>query len=272
MPKILTKEQIEFYHSQGYLSPIDGISRHEAQAMLKDLDDFEDSHGMSAGRLQIKGHLCFMRSFELTFNQIILDVVEDLIGPNILAFASRFWIKKARDGAYVSWHQDSAYFGLEPHQLVTVWLTITEASEEMGCMKIIPKSHLGPSKAHEETFHDKNLLARGQAIRGVDENDAVYMPLKQGQFSCHHERLLHASDPNKTDSERVGLGLFFIPTHVKSNIGRRSACLVRGVDDFGHWDKDPTPKSRIDTDMISHIENAGRRYVDQKYRQETERK
>ena len=95
-----------------------------------------------------------MRSFEFTFNQIILDVVEDLIGPNILAFASRFWIKKARDDAYVSWHQDSAYFGLEPHQLVTVWLAITEASEEMGCMKIIPESHLGPSKAHEETFHD----------------------------------------------------------------------------------------------------------------------
>ncbi|MEK9692876.1 MAG: phytanoyl-CoA dioxygenase family protein, partial [Rhodospirillaceae bacterium] len=144
--------------------------------------------------------------------------------------------------------------------------------KEMGCMKVIPKSHLGLSKAHEETFHDKNLLARGQAIRGVDENDAVYMPLKQGQFSCHHELLLHASDPNKTDSQRVGLGLFFIPTHVKSNIGRRSASLVRGVDDFGHWDKDPTPKSRIDTDMITHIENAGRRYVDQKYRQETETK
>ena len=80
MPKSSLKEQIEFYHSQGYLSPIDGISREEAQAMLRDLDDFEGSHGMSAGRLQIKGHLCFMRSFELTFNQIILDVVEDQSG------------------------------------------------------------------------------------------------------------------------------------------------------------------------------------------------
>ena len=68
-------------------------------------------------------------------------MVEDLIGPNILAFASRFWIKGGQDGTYVSWHQDSAYFGLDPHELVTVWLALTDATPEMGCMKVIPGSH-----------------------------------------------------------------------------------------------------------------------------------
>lgn len=270
MPKVLTQEQIDFYREQGYLAPMDGIDPADARAMLDDLDAFKAANDMSAGRLQIKGHLCFRRSYDFTFNERILDVVEDLIGPNILAFASRFWIKGGRDGSHVTWHQDSAYFGLDPHELVTVWLAITDSTPEMGCMKVIPGSHRGQTYEHEETFAEDNLLARGQKIHGINDSEAVYLPLKQGQFSCHHERILHASDPNDTEIERVGLAVFFIPTHVKSTIGRRTACLVRGVDDYGYWDDDPVPQGRLDPDIISHIRAAGERYVDPQYRQEAE--
>ena len=137
-------------------------------------------------------------------------------------------------------------------------------------MKVIPGSHRGKSYTHEETFAENNLLARGQVIHGVSNDDAVYLPLKQGQFSCHHERILHASDPNETEVDRIGLAVFFIPTHVKSTIGRRSAYLVRGVDHFGHWDKDPVPQSRVDTGVIEHVRAAGERYIDPKYRQEAD--
>jgi non-heme Fe2+,alpha-ketoglutarate-dependent halogenase len=270
MPKVLTEEQIESYRENGFLAPMEGIDPSEAAAMLEDLDAFEAANGISAGQLQIKGHLCFRRSYDFTFNERILDVVEDLIGPNILAFASRFWIKGAQDGSFVSWHQDSAYFGLDPHELVTVWLAITDSTPDMGCMKVIPGSHRGAAYEHEETFAEDNLLARGQVIRGIDDSNAMYLPLKQGQFSCHHERILHASDPNDTDTTRIGLALFFIPTHVKSTIGRRTACLVRGVDDCGYWDDDPVPQDRFDDDIIAHIRAAGERYVDPKYRQEAE--
>lgn len=270
MPKVLSEEQIKHYRENGYLGQMDGIAPTEARAMLADLTAFTETHGISAGQLQMKGHLCFRRSYELTFNDRILDVVEDLIGPNLMAFASRFWIKGARDKSFVSWHQDSAYFGLEPHELVTVWLAITDATPEMGCMKVIPGSHRGKSYTHEETFAENNLLARGQVIHGVRNDDAVYLPLKQGQFSCHHERILHASDPNETEVDRIGLAVFFIPTHVKSTIGRRTAYLVRGVDDFGHWDKDPVPQSRLDTGVIEHVRAAGERYIDPKYRQEAD--
>ena len=142
----------------------------------------------------------------------------------------------------------------------------------MGCMKVIPGSHRGETYSHEETFHEKNLLARGQVIHGIDDTNAAYMPLKRGQFSCHHERILHASDPNGTPNDRIGLGLFFIPTHVKSTIGRRTACLVRGVDDYGYWDEDPAPKGRFDSDIIAHIRQASERYVDPQYVQEAEEK
>lgn len=270
MPKVLTQEQIDFYRDKGYLAPLEGIGSDDAAAMLEDLKAFEEAHDLSAGRLNIKGHLCFRRSYDFTFNDRILDVVEDLIGPNILAFASRFWIKGGQDGTYVSWHQDSAYFGLDPHELVTVWLALTDATPEMGCMKVIPGSHRGKAYSHEETFHEKNLLARGQVIHDVDGTDFDYMPLKQGQFSCHHERIVHGSDANDTPADRIGLGLFFIPTHVKSTIGRRTACLVRGVDEYGYWDEDPVPKDRFDSEIIAHIRAASDRYVDPQYVQEAE--
>ena len=270
MPKALTQEQIDCYREDGYLAPMDGIDAAAANAMVDDLAAFEEAHGLSAGRLNIKGHLCFRRSYDFTFEDRILDVVEDLIGPDILAFASRFWIKGAQDGTYVSWHQDSAYFGLDPHELVTVWLALTDATPDMGCMKVIPGSHRGETYSHEETFHEKNLLARGQVIHGIDDTNAAYMPLKRGQFSCHHERILHASDPNGTPNDLIVLGLFFIPTHVKSTIGRRTACLVRGVDDYGYWDDDPAPKGRFDSDIIAHIRQASERYVDPQYVQEAE--
>lgn len=268
MPKILSQKQVEFYREKGFLAPLAGIDPADAAAMCEDLSVFEKEQGMSAGDINMKGHLCFRQAYNLTFNERVLDVVEDLIGPNILVFASRFWIKKGNDGNYVTWHQDSAYFGLEPNDLVTVWLALTEASPEMGCMKVIPKSHLGKTHAHEETFHKKNLLARGQAIPNIDDRAFEYMALKTGQFSCHHERIVHGSDANQSNNSRIGLGIFYIPTHVKSTIGRRTAYLVRGVDGYGNWDPDPVPKGRFDQEILDYTKEASLRYVDPQYVQE----
>ena len=270
MPKVLTEDRIAFYHDNGYLAPFDGVDPADASAMCEDLHAFERDEGMRASEIIVKGHLCFRRSYEFSCHPGILDVVEDLIGPNIYALSSRFWMKPGRDGSYVSWHQDSAYFGLDPHELVTVWLALTDATPEMGCMKVIPGSHRGKAYSHEETFHEKNLLARGQVIHDVDGMDFDYMPLKQGQFSCHHERIVHGSDANDTPVDRIGLGLFFIPTHVKSTIGRRTACLVRGFDEYGYWDEDPVPNDRFDSEIIAHIRAASDRYVDPQYMQEAE--
>ena len=136
--------------------------------MCGELDRFENEQDVSAGKLQMKGHLCFRWSYDLSFEGAILDVVEDLIGPDILCFASRFWMKGPGDGAYVPWHQDSAYFGLDPHDLVAVWVALTDSSPANGCVRVIPGSHHWPAQTHTETPDEKNLLACGQWIDGID--------------------------------------------------------------------------------------------------------
>jgi len=270
MPKVLTEDQIAFYRDNGYLAPLDGVDPSDTAAMCDDLDAFERDEGALASSIVVKGHLCFRRSFEFSRHPKILDVVEDLIGPNIMVFSSRFWMKPGRDGSFVSWHQDSAYFGLDPHELVTVWLALTDSKPENGCVRVIPGSHRGKSYSHVETYDEKNLLARGQSIEDIDDSNAVDLTLRAGQFSCHHERIVHGSAANDTDAMRVGLGIFYFPAHVKSTLGRRPADLVRGVDEWGHWDADPTPTEDRDERVLAHVREAGKRYTDPQYRQEAE--
>ena len=271
MPKVLTAQQIKFFHEKGYLAPFEGIDAHAAASMCEDLDAFERDEGMRASEIIVKGHLCFRRSYEFSRHPKILDVVEDLIGPDIYVLSSRFWMKPGKDGTFVSWHQDSAYFGLEPNELVTVWLALTDSEPENGCLRVIPGTHRGKIYSHVETFDKKNLLARGQSIKVIDSSDAVDLVLRAGQFSCHHERIVHGSDANDTDDIRIGLGLFYFPAHVRSTIGRRPASLVRGVDKYGHWDADPVPSVDRDADVYAHVKAAGERYTDPQYDQESAR-
>ena len=268
MLNVLTAEQVRFYRDNGYVVPFDGIDPADAAAMRRDLEDFEASQGFSVGTMNLKGHLCFRRSYEMSATPAILDVVEDLIGPNILVFGSRFWIKPGDDRAFVSWHQDSAYLGLEPHELVGAWLALTDSNPANGCLRVLPGSHRGETYTHVETYDENNLLSRGQTIEGIDESRAVDLVLKAGQFSCHHERIVHGSGANRTGAPRIGLAFFYIPTHVRSTIGRRTAHLVRGVDDYGHWDDDPAPQERIDAGIVEHLVEATTRYTDPKYKQE----
>ena len=272
MPKVLEDEQVDFYREQGYLAPLSGVSGAEAAAMCASLEEFERIEGFSVGSIHFKGHLCFTWSHALTARPEILDAVEDLIGPDILIFASKFWVKPGGDddGAYVSWHQDSAYFGLEPHDLATVWIALTDSNRDNGCLRVLPGSHRGPAYRHSETFAAKNLLARGQAIEGLDDTKGVDVELAAGQFSVHHEHTVHGSLPNQTAAARIGLSLFYVPAHVRSTLGRRTATLVRGTDRYGHWDLDPIPERDRDPAILDHMRAEHRRYHDRSVAQEAE--
>ena len=265
----LSPEQAAFWREHGYLAPLPGLGTDETAAMRASLDAFEEARGFSAGDIHMKGHLCFPWSYALGARAEILDPVEDLIGPDILLFASKFWIKPPRSGRFVSWHQDSAYFGLDPHELAAVWIALTDSNPANGCMRVFPGSHRGTAHWHRETPDDDNLLGRGQTIEGLNESEAVDLALREGEFSIHHERIVHGSLPNRTDRPRIGLALFYIPTSVRSTIGRRAATLVRGSDEFGHWDADPAPEVDGDPAILDFMRAAQRRYHDPKYTQES---
>ena len=101
---------------------------------------------------------------ELVRHPKVLDAVESIIGPNILIYHLTSWLKEPHEPSHVSWHQDGTYFGLEPAEQVTAWIALTDSTAEMGCIKILPGSHVIGQKPHKDTSVPGNLLSRGQTI------------------------------------------------------------------------------------------------------------
>ena len=272
MGKVLSRERIEAFERDGFVAPIEGIGAERAAALRAMFEAYEAEHSVNAAKtLRIKCHLAFPALAALARDPAILDAVEDVLGPDILIYLSSLWFKGAHDGAYVSWHQDSAYYGLDPHNEATVWLALSDSTPRSGCVRVIPGSHRGAELVHEETYDPDNLLSRGQALRGIDDTGAVDLALKAGQFSIHHEKLIHGSRPNRADYRRMGMSFIYIPTHVRSSVGRRSAMLVRGQDRFGHWDPDPEPRFDLDPVCMAMMERWIAGYTDTAVTQEANR-
>jgi ectoine hydroxylase-related dioxygenase (phytanoyl-CoA dioxygenase family) len=260
----LSDEQQHFFEREGYVFPLDCLPEVAAAERLAELESWERRWPGGFGqRLRFKAHLRLTFLMELVRHPRIVDAVEDLIGPNILLFTSTLWPKNPSDGRFVSWHQDSAYFGLEPHEEVTAWIALTASDRGNGCVRVMPRSHLGPDHVHDETRAPDNMLIRGQTIHGLEEDKAVDLELRPGQFSLHHERTAHGSLPNESPRRRIGYAAFYIPTHVRSTLGRRTALLVRGRDEFGHWDSDPVPRFDDDPLIDQFIAQSYGRYRDQ---------
>jgi non-heme Fe2+,alpha-ketoglutarate-dependent halogenase len=247
------------------------MSAEEATACRRRIEELEKTLGSEANAfLKIKGHLAAPWLVDLARRPEILDAVEDIIGPDIMLFGASIFAKGANDRRFVSWHQDSAYFGLSPHREVTAWVAFTDSIPENGCLRVMPKTHLGPDLEHDETYAADNMLARGQTIRGLDESAAVDICLSAGQFSLHHERTAHGSLANRTNDRRMGFAFFYIPTSVQSTLGRRTALLVRGADAYHHWDADPLPLRDLDPVAFDMLKSVWGQYRDGGYSQAAE--
>ncbi|MBV8493266.1 MAG: phytanoyl-CoA dioxygenase family protein [Alphaproteobacteria bacterium] len=252
MSKLLTPAQIAQYEEQGYLAPIRVMEEGEALALRQKLEAIEAEMGGPLRRdLRHKTHLLFPFLAELVRHSRILDAVEDVLGPDILCWSSNFFIKEAADPAFVSWHQDSTYWGLSSPDVATAWVALTPSNEANGAMAVIPGSHKLDQMPHRDTFHRHNLLTRGQEIAvEVDEGKAAPLNLRPGEMSLHHVRVVHGSAPNPSSDRRIGFAIRYIPTHIRQLEGDDSATLVRGEDRFHHFEHEPRPRSDMDPEML----------------------
>jgi hypothetical protein len=268
MTTSLTQTQISHFHREGWLAPFRAISAEDAARAVEWIDAYEKIHQVNVNRhLKIKGHLAAPWIVDLARNQHILDAVEGLIGPDIMLFGASIFAKAGHDKSFVSWHQDSAYFGLEPHEEITAWVALTESNEANGALQVLPRSHTGPDLQHVETYAPNNMLARGQSLDIADESSAVTITLQPGEFSLHHERTAHGSKENTTDTRRIGFAFFYIPTHCRCPAGSRAALLVRGEDKYGHWTTDPLPRHDFDPRAFQAMLQAWGAYKDGEVKQ-----
>lgn len=252
MPKILSQQQIDTYRRDGCVFPIRVMSAEAAAQIRGRLEAFEQTAGGPLkGNLRHKSHLLFTWLNDLVREEKIVDAVEDLYGEDILCWTTNFFIKEADNPAFVSWHQDSTYWGLDRPDVVTAWVALTPSNRSNGAMGFIPGTHTSDQIPHRDTFEKNNLLTRGQEVAvEVDEAKAVYIELEPGEMSLHHVRLVHGSPPNPSGDRRIGFAIRYIPTSVRQVAGEDSATLVRGVDRHHNFELEPRPSRDMEPAFV----------------------
>jgi ectoine hydroxylase-related dioxygenase (phytanoyl-CoA dioxygenase family) len=241
------------YQIDGFLCPLPALSIDEARDCRERLEAFEATQGASLsrlpGQLRAKTHLLFPWLDRLVRHPAVLAAVADLIGPDVLVYHLTMWIKEPGGDAFVSWHQDGTYFGLDPaDQHVTAWVALTDSTEATGCVMALPGSHRRGQLPHTSHRSAANLLSNGQQVDlDVDPARAAPLAMRAGEFSLHHTHLVHASAPNRGDDRRIGVGVSYIPTHVRHvDPHRLTASLVLGTDRYRHFDAEPRPQADFD--------------------------
>ena len=263
MVERLTNDAVERYKRDGILFPIPVL---DAATTAELRDRVEALASVEGGKLSRstnqKPHLLLPWLADLVRDPRIVEPVAAVLGPNVLCWASGFFWKQPHDPAFISWHQDSTYWGLSHADITTAWVALTPSTPESGCMQVVPGTHHREQVAHKDTFAENNLLSRGQEIAvEVDPKDVVDVVLQPGEMSLHHVRLFHCSEPNRSDLPRIGFAIRYIPTYIRQTTeARDSATLVRGTDEFGHFDPEPRPRTEFDPECVAFhkamLENA----------------
>ena len=258
MLKYLTNTQVSQYHESGFVSPVDVLTRVEVTSCISEIEAFERETGKQIDfPYKSRSHQIFSWADRLVHHPKILDAVEDIIGPDIMCYHATLWVKPAKSNSFVRWHQDGAYFFLDPALHITAWVALTLADDEAGCMQVIPASNKNPLFDHNDDINPDNMIPRGQGLATeIDTTEAVSMPLQAGQMSLHHTKLIHASFNNNREERRIGFGISYIPTSVK-DIGKTPAhaLLVRGKDRYKNFlEEKRLSASLTKAQMAYHLE------------------
>jgi ectoine hydroxylase-related dioxygenase (phytanoyl-CoA dioxygenase family) len=251
----------ETYNRDGYIGGVPILTAGEAARHRASMEAAEDQIG--ALHYRSKAHTILTSPLQLATDNSVLDIVESLIGPDILLYNVTYIIKEANAPSHVSWHQDLTYWGLSHDDQVSMWLALSVADDVSGCMRMLPGSHTHGRYGHETREDSANVLLQGQTVTGVDEEKALLCPLQPGEASFHHGWTLHASMPNRSHDRRIGLNVQYIAAHVKqTKHDRDTVMLVRGEDRYGHYGYDRPAEADLEPAALAH-----QRYLEDLHRE-----
>ena len=230
----LTADEIRSYRETGYVVPGFRLPADSLRRLQTALDrvitanpgtrpeQLVSVHIDNANAEGVSGDEEFLR---IARDDRILDIVEQLIGPDIVLWGCQAFCKPPGDGMEVPWHQDGHYWPIRPLATCTVWIAIDDSRVANGCLRVIPGSHqertLFPHQREQRL--DLVLNQRVQSDQ-FDESPAVNVQLDSGQLSLHDVYLIHGSNPNQSTHRRAGLAIRYMPG---------SSLFVRNMDAAG---------------------------------------
>ncbi len=257
----LTPEQWRIYERDGWLVPdlrLEPSYVAELQDALNELirnnpgvrpEKLVSAHVEGDNREGVKGSKRFL---ELAMHAPIVDLVQDLIGPNIILWGCHVFCKPPDEGYETPWHQDGHYWPIRPLATCTVWVALEPSNRNNGCLRVIPGSHRD-QKLHPHLHEDRiDLTLQQRMAEGTfDETQAVDIELEPGQMSMHDVYMIHGAQANRSTQRRTGVALRYMPasshfdrslkpvdgkTGVPVSFATRPLWLLRGRDVSGRND------------------------------------
>jgi len=263
----LSEAQVAQYWQDGFLFPINALSGEEAASYRAELEAIERDWLDADLPLplntykRINAHLVLPMVDNIARDPRILDVVEGVLGPDIMVYSGEFFIKEAQTQQIVSMHQDLTYWGLGAIDgLVTVWVPLSPATKASGCMEFVRASHKNAILDHVDTFDKDNLLSRGQEVKvDVAEDDKTAIELQPGQISLHHGLTIHGSGPNTSQDRRIACVIRYIRPDMAQQVGEKDhAMLVRGQDRHHNFTHVQSPTQDFDPQALALYEQIRR--------------
>lgn len=212
---MLSDAEVAHYHEQGYVFPDYRLPEETLEAIRDQHDRLLARHPEHP---EFRDNCPALLNYDFGFldyarNPEILDMVEQLIGPDIALWNMSFFAKPALNGKRTPWHQDGEYWPIRPLATCSVWIALDAATPENGCLRVIPGSHKDRRvRSHHQDERDSLALNAVLEPGTFDEAAAVDIVLEPGQVSLHDVYLVHGSRPNRSAHRRAGYVLRMMPT------------------------------------------------------------
>ena len=244
---ILTDQQLSDYKELGFLHSLPILSDSAVNYYRAELDRTCEAIGGRVTRLNGL-HLFFRWAWDLSTHPRLLDCLEPLMGPNILLTSTRIFYKHGQTTSYVGWHQDGITQRIDDGRAPAIWLGLTAATVENGCLRVVPRSHhfglvhhdsspdLPPLPDAEKTMDSwpEEELSRRIAQIPPNYDAPVDLVMRAGEISIHHPVILHGSNPNLSPEPRIGLSASYTIPELYNNAKPVVWARGEGSSDDGH--------------------------------------
>ncbi len=225
--RTLHPSDIEHFNREGFVSPLRAFDEADAARLRSYIDNLVDVVVSAPDRRNSYSissyHVVCQGLYDLIKAPVVLDYVEDILGPDFVCWGMHLFAKQPGDPKQVALHQDAVYWPLTPAKTVSVWIAIDDVDQDNAAMQFVPGSHLLGPLSHDVMELDGTQVLKRQVSTTESHVDRFDNVLKAGEISIHSDLLLHGSEANRSTRRRAGLTV------------RYSSAEVRHVPGWEHW-------------------------------------
>jgi ectoine hydroxylase-related dioxygenase (phytanoyl-CoA dioxygenase family) len=249
MARCLSQHQLDQYRREGFTFPVSVLSSAQARANRAACDELEVRLGGKPRTIQVRQmHLHFPWAWELASHPAILDAAQEILGPDLVIWATELFAKHAQDPSVsIGWHRDRPYMGLAGDGVTTTaWVALSDSSVANGCMCALPLDRPQPR----------------EDARPPADMPVVQVILRAGEMSLHNADVLHGSAPNTSPDKRVGFVIRFANPDARPLEGKPPMALVRGRVPHGRFEL-VDPPSPADAELaLASMKNSAASHFD----------